>query len=168
MPNPPLERTRRGPGAKPRHLGAGRPAAPATMEERIYHALRCVEGWNMVIPGWATRWPHTQRSESLGSADFSILTQADPSTCPACAVAAWIGPTPKACAWTKPCTPDPADLWHVWPRPAQPKRCPVRLVVQWKYGFKTPKAWSPSAWSSACQATAWLKRRAPRIRLLPT
>jgi sulfoxide reductase catalytic subunit YedY len=28
----------------------------SAQEERIYR-LRCVEGWSMVIPGWATRWP---------------------------------------------------------------------------------------------------------------
>ena len=29
----------------------------APMEERIYR-LRCVEGWSMVILGWAFRWPN--------------------------------------------------------------------------------------------------------------
>ncbi len=76
------------------------------MEERIYR-LRCVEGWSMVIPwvGYSLA-ALLKQVQPLGSAKFvESVTQADPEHMPACAVAAWTGPTPKACAWTRARTP---------------------------------------------------------------
>ena len=63
------------------------------------------------------------------------------SRCPACARACSTGPMSRGCAWTRRCTRSrcspSASTARCWPNQ---NGAPVRMVVPWKYGFKSGKS----------------------------
>ena len=114
----------------------------APIEERIYR-LRCVEGWSMVIPwlGWSLS--HLiKRVEPTGNAKFvEFTTLADPKQMP--------GVGRKILNWpyTEGLRLDEAlhpltliNLGMYGQTLPNQNGAPVRLVVPWKYGFKSAKS----------------------------
>lgn len=117
----------------------------STLEERIYR-LRCVEAWSMVLP-WSgiALADLIRRAEPTSRAKFvAFETLYDPEQLPGQASralgAASIIPMWRACASTRPCTPSPSLPWGSMARPCPQNGAPIRLVVPWKYGFKSIKS----------------------------
>jgi sulfoxide reductase catalytic subunit YedY len=112
------------------------------MEERIYR-LRCVEGWSMVIP-WMG-YPLAallQRVEPLGSAKYvEFVTLADAKTMPGVAARVLEWPYVEGLRLDEAMHPLTLLAFGMYGE-VMPKQngAPVRLVVPWKYGFKSAKS----------------------------
>jgi sulfoxide reductase catalytic subunit YedY len=112
------------------------------MEERIYR-LRCVEGWSMVIPwvGYSLA-ELIKRVEPLGSAKFvEFITQADPKTMPGVSSRVLDWPYVEGLRMDEAMHPLTLLSFGMYGEvlPNQ-NGAPVRLVVPWKYGFKSAKS----------------------------
>jgi sulfoxide reductase catalytic subunit YedY len=112
------------------------------MEERIYR-LRCVEGWSMVIPwvGYSLS-ELIKRVEPLGSAKYvEFITLADPKTMPGVASRVLDWPYVEGLRLDEAMHPLTLLSFGMYGEvlPNQ-SGAPVRLVVPWKYGFKSAKS----------------------------
>ncbi len=112
------------------------------MEERIYR-LRCVEGWSMVIPwvGYSLS-ELIKRVEPLGSAKYvEFITQADPKTMPGVRSRVLDWPYVEGLRMDEALHPLTLLSFGMYGEvlPNQ-NGAPVRLVVPWKYGFKSAKS----------------------------
>jgi len=114
----------------------------APLEERIYRH-RCVEGWSIVVPGsvfLSARW---SISSSLPRRRVSSLSKAITilAKMPLGRYAGISLPYVKVCALTKPCT-----RLRFFASACMAKRlpnqdgAPVRMILPWKYGFKSIKS----------------------------
>jgi sulfoxide reductase catalytic subunit YedY len=113
-----------------------------TMEERIYR-LRCVEGWSMVIP-WVgySMAELIRRVEPTGNAKFvQFLTLADPAQMPGLRSSVLDWPYAEGLRLDEAMHPLTMLAFGVYGQvlPNQ-NGAPVRLVVPWKYGFKSAKS----------------------------
>jgi sulfoxide reductase catalytic subunit YedY len=114
----------------------------APMEERIYR-LRCVEGWSMVIP-WVG-FPLAEllkRVQPQGSAKFiEFTTLADPKQMPGLSSRVLRWPYHEALRLDEAQSPLTLLTFGMYGQtlPAQ-SGAPVRMVVPWKYGFKSIKS----------------------------
>jgi sulfoxide reductase catalytic subunit YedY len=133
------------------------------MEERIYR-LRCVEGWSMVIPwlGYSLSGL-IKKVEPLGSAKFvEFVTLADPKTMP------YVGSRVLSWPYVEGLRLDEAMhsltlltfgmYGEVLPNQ---NGAPVRVVVPWKYGFKSGKSLVKIRFTDKQPLTAW-NRAAPQ------
>ena len=114
----------------------------APLEERVYR-LRCVEGWSMVIPwvGYSLS-ELIRRVEPLGSARFvEFISLADRRQMPGVASGVLDWPYREGLRLDEamhPLTMLTLGLYgEVLPKQ---NGAPVRLVVPWKYGFKSAKS----------------------------
>jgi len=131
--------------------------ALGAMEERIYR-LRCVEGWSMVIPWVGFSLAELIRKvEPLGSAKFvEFVSLADPKTMP------FVGSRMLQWPYTEGLRLDEAmhpltllafgTYGEVLPKQ---NGAPLRLVVPWKYGFKSAKSIVKIRFTEKQPATAW-------------
>ncbi len=132
------------------------------MEERIYR-MRCVEGWSMVMPwvGYSLS-ALIKRVEPLGSAKYvEFVTLADSKTMP------YVGSRVLTWPYTEGLRMDEAMhpltlLCFGMYGEVLPKQngAPVRLVVPWKYGFKSAKSLVKIRFTEKQPATAWNKAAA--------
>ena len=143
---------------------------PVTLEERIYR-LRCVEGWSMVIPwiGFPLR-ALLSRAEPLGSAKYvAFETLVRPSEMRG--QKGWF----QALDWPyveglrldeamHPLTILAVGLYGET-LPNQ-NGAPLRLVVPWKYGFKSIKSIVRISLVDKQPATSWNMAIAKRVWLL--
>ena len=128
--------------AKPKTFALDELLKLAPLEERIYR-LRCVEGWSMVIP-WIG-FPLAElikRVEPTGRAKFvEFTTLHDPKRMPGQRSAVLDWPYVEGLRLDEamhPLTILAVGLYgEVLPNP---NGAPVRLVVPWKYGFKSIKS----------------------------
>jgi len=134
----------------------------SAQEERIYR-LRCVEGWSMVIPwvGYSLA-ELVKRVEPLGSAKFvEFHTQADRATMPGIrsSVLAW--PYVEGLRLDEAMHPLTLLSFGMYGEvlPNQ-NGAPVRLVVPWKYGFKSAKSLVRIRFTDQEPKTAWNKAAA--------
>ena len=114
----------------------------SAMEERIYR-LRCVEGWSMVIPwvGWSLA-ELIRRVEPTGNAKFvQFVTLADPAQMPGLRSSVLDWPYLEGLRLDEAMHPLTLLAFGVYGQvlPNQ-NGAPVRLVVPWKYGFKSAKS----------------------------
>jgi sulfoxide reductase catalytic subunit YedY len=114
----------------------------APMEERIYR-LRCVEGWSMVIPwvGWSLA-ELIRRVEPTGNAKFvQFVTLADATQMPGLRSSVLKWPYVEALRLDEAMHPLTLLAFGMYGEilPNQ-NGAPVRLVVPWKYGFKSGKS----------------------------
>ena len=112
------------------------------MEERIYR-LRCVEGWSMVIPwvGYSLA-DLIRRVEPLPGAKFvEFVTQADPKTMPGLRSGVLDWPYVEGLRMDEAMHPLTLLAFGMYGE-VMPKQngAPLRLVVPWKYGFKSGKS----------------------------
>jgi sulfoxide reductase catalytic subunit YedY len=135
----------------------------APLEERVYR-MRCVEGWSMVIP-WVG-FPLNElirRAEPTGNAKFvEFVTLHDPKQMP--------GQRSRVLDWPyveglrldeamHPLTLLAVGLYgEVLPNQ---NGAPIRLVVPWKYGFKSAKSIVRIRFVEKPPVTAWMAA-APR------
>jgi methionine sulfoxide reductase catalytic subunit len=134
----------------------------APQEERIYR-LRCVEGWSMVIPwvGYSLS-KLIEKVEPLGNAKFvEFVSLADPKTMP------FVGSRILDWPYTEGLRMDEAMhpltllgfgmYGEVLPNQ---NGAPVRIVVPWKYGFKSAKSIVKIRVTDRMPPTAWNKAAA--------
>ena len=131
----------------------------SAQEERIYR-LRCVEGWSMVIPwvGYSVA-ELIRRVEPQGSAKFvEFVTLADPKTMPFVGSRVLEWPYVEALRLDEAMHPLTLLTFGMYGEvlPNQ-NGAPVRLVVPWKYGFKSGKSIVKIRFTEKQPATAWNK-----------
>ena len=131
----------------------------SAQEERIYR-LRCVEGWSMVIPwvGYSLS-ELIKRVEPLGSAKFvEFVTLADPKTMPFVGTRVLDWPYAEGLRMDEAMHPLTLLTFGMYGE-VLPKQngAPVRLVVPWKYGFKSAKSLVKIRFTEKQPGTAWNK-----------
>ena len=129
------------------------------MEERIYR-LRCVEGWSMVIP-WVgySMSELIKKVEPLGNAKYvEFITQADPKTMPFVGSRVLDWPYVEALRLDEAMHPLALLGFGMYGEvlPNQ-SGAPVRMVVPWKYGFKSGKSIVKIRFTEKQPGTAWNK-----------
>ena len=132
------------------------------MEERIYR-LRCVEGWSMVIPwvGYSLS-ALIKRVEPQGSARYvEFVTLADPKQMPGLRSRVLDWPYTEALRLDEALHPLTLLTFGMYGE-VLPKQngAPVRLVVPWKYGFKSAKSIVKIRFIEQEPRTAWSKAAA--------
>lgn len=144
---------------KPLKLGLEELLKLSPLEDRIYR-LRCVEGWSMVIPWVGYSLSALLRQvEPLGSAKYvEFITLADKKTMP------YVGSRVLDWPYVEGLRLDeamhPLTLLAVGMYgEVLPKQngAPLRLVVPWKYGFKSGKSLVRIRLTEQQPQTAWNK-----------
>ena len=128
-------------------------------EERIYR-LRCVEGWSMVIPwvGYSLS-ELIKKVEPLGSAKYvEFVTLADPKTMPFVGSRVLEWPYVEALRMDEAMHPLALLTFGMYGEvlPNQ-SGAPVRMVLPWKYGFKSGKSIVKIRFTDKEPKTAWNK-----------
>jgi len=144
---------------KPARFGLDDLIKVAPLEERIYR-LRCVEGWSMVIP-WVGYSLHEliRRVEPMGSARFvEFVTQSDRSVMPGLRPGALEFPYREALRLDEAMNPLAMLAFGMYGEvlPNQ-NGAPVRLVVPWKYGYKSGKSLIRIRFVEHEPVTSWVR-----------
>lgn len=114
----------------------------SVMEERVYR-MRCVEGWSMVIPWNGFSLSNLlNKVEPLGTAKYvEFVTLADPKQMPglSSSIIAW--PYLEGLRLDEAMNPLTLLTFGIYEEvlPNQ-NGAPVRIVIPWKYGFKSAKS----------------------------
>ncbi|MGE0356574.1 MAG: protein-methionine-sulfoxide reductase catalytic subunit MsrP [Burkholderiales bacterium] len=143
--------------AKPGTFGIEELLKLAPMEERIYR-LRCVEGWSMVIPwvGFSFR-ELAKRVEPTGNAKYvEFVTLADERQMPGLRSRVLPWPYTEGLRIDEAMHPLTLLAFGLYGEvlPNQ-NGAPIRLVVPWKYGFKSAKSLVKIRFVESKPATAW-------------
>jgi sulfoxide reductase catalytic subunit YedY len=147
---------------KPMKLGIEDLLKLSAQEERIYR-LRCVEGWSMVIPwvGYSLS-KLIEKVEPLGNAKFiEFETLADPKTMPFVGSRVLDWPYTEGLRMDEAMHPLTMLAFGMYGEvlPNQ-NGAPVRIVVPWKYGFKSAKSIVKIRFTQGEPKTAWNKAAA--------
>ena len=131
----------------------------SAQEERIYR-LRCVEGWSMVIPwvGYSVA-ELIKKVEPLGSAKYvDFITLADSKTMPFVGSRVLEWPYTEALRMDEAMHPLAMLAFGMYGE-TMPKQngAPLRLVVPWKYGFKSGKSIVKIRFTDKEPKTSWNK-----------
>ena len=134
----------------------------SAQEERIYK-LRCVEGWSMVIPwvGYSLA-ELIKKVEPQGNAKYvEFVTLADPKTMPFVGSRVLDWPYAEGLRMDEAMHPLTLLSFGMYGEvlPNQ-NGAPVRLVVPWKYGFKSAKSIVKIRFVEKEPGTAWNKAAA--------
>ncbi len=129
------------------------------MEERIYR-LRCVEGWSMVIPwiGYSLADLIRKVEPQPGAKFVEFITQADPKTMPGVRGGALDWPYVEALRMDEAMHPLTLLAFGMYGE-VMPKQngAPLRLVVPWKYGFKSGKSLVKIRFTDKQPLSSWEK-----------
>jgi len=135
----------------------------AAQEERIYR-LRCVEAWSMVVPWTGYSLSHLLRHvEPTDQAHYVVFTTAlQPEAMPGVAAGILDWPYVEGLRMDEAMHPLTLLTFGVYGRvlPAQ-NGAPVRVVVPWKYGFKSAKSLVRIHLQAEQPVSSWM-RAAPR------
>jgi methionine sulfoxide reductase catalytic subunit len=142
---------------KPKTYGLEDLLKLAPMEERIYR-LRCVEGWSMVIPwvGYSLA-ALIQQVQPQGSAKYvEFVTQADRKTMRGLSSGVLDWPYTEGLRMDEAMHPLTLLAFGMYGEvlPNQ-NGAPLRLVVPWKYGFKSGKSLVKIRFTDKEPRTAW-------------
>jgi methionine sulfoxide reductase catalytic subunit len=134
----------------------------SAQEERVYR-LRCVEGWSMVIP-WVgySMSELIKKVEPQGNAKFvEFVSLADPKTMPYVGSRVLEWPYVEGLRLDEAMNPLTLLTFGMYGEvlPNQ-NGAPVRLVVPWKYGFKSGKSLVKIRFTDKEPKTAWNKAAA--------
>lgn len=129
----------------------------APMEERIYR-MRCVEGWSMVIPwdGYSLS-KLISKVEPLGSAKFvEFISLADRKQMPGVKSNIIDWPYREGLRMDEAMNPLTLLTFGLYGE-VLPKQngAPVRIVVPWKYGFKSAKSIVKIRFTEEMPKTSW-------------
>lgn len=143
--------------ARPRTFDIDELLRLAPMEERIYR-LRCVEGWSMVVPwiGYSLA-ALIERVQPLGSAKYvEFHTLADRERMPGLRSNVLMWPYVEGLRLDEARHPLTLLTFGLYGEllPAQ-NGAPLRVVVPWKYGFKSGKSIVRIRFVERQPATAW-------------
>jgi methionine sulfoxide reductase catalytic subunit len=129
----------------------------SAQEERIYR-LRCVEGWSMVIPWVGYSLSRLiEKVEPLGNAKFvEFVTLADPKTMPYVGSSVLDWPYVEGLRMDEAMHPLTLLTFGMYGEvlPNQ-NGAPVRVVVPWKYGFKSAKSIVRITLTDRMPPTSW-------------
>jgi Sulfite oxidase and related enzymes len=128
-----------------------------TPQERIYR-LRCVEGWSMVIPWLGVPLGEVlKRFEPTSKAKFvAFTTLADPQQMPGIRYRSIRWPYREGLRIDEAMHPLALLATGLYGRPLpQQNGAPLRLVVPWKYGFKSIKSIVAIRFTERMPETAW-------------
>ncbi len=129
----------------------------APLEERIYR-LRCVEGWSMVIPWIGIPLAELiRRVEPTGSAKYiEFITLADKKQMPGLLSPVLEWPYVEGLRMDEAMNPLTLLTFGLYGE-VLPKQsgAPVRLVVPWKYGFKSAKSIVRIRFTETEPKTSW-------------
>jgi methionine sulfoxide reductase catalytic subunit len=126
-------------------------------EERVYR-LRCVEGWSMVIPWLGVPLGEVlKRFEPTSKAKYvAFTTLADPEQMPGIRYPSIDWPYREGLRIDEAMHPLSLLATGLYGKPMpQQNGAPLRLVVPWKYGFKSIKSIVEIAFVEALPPTAW-------------
>ncbi len=143
--------------AKPGTLGLEDLLRGLAPQERIYR-LRCVEGWSMVIP-----WQGVPLGEVLGRFEptskakyVAFTTLADPKQMPGIRYRSIDWPYREGLRIDEAMHPLTLLATGLYGKPLpQQNGAPLRLVVPWKYGFKSIKSIVAIRFTERMPETAW-------------
>lgn len=142
---------------KPRVFGIDDLLKMAAMEERIYR-MRCVESWSMVIPWVGFSFSELiKRVEPTGNAKFvRFVTLADEKQMPGLRSPVLDWPYVEGLRMDEAAHPLTLLTFGLYGEvlPNQ-NGAPVRLVVPWKYGFKSGKSLVKIVFSENQPKTSW-------------
>ncbi|MBI2769538.1 MAG: protein-methionine-sulfoxide reductase catalytic subunit MsrP [Burkholderiales bacterium] len=134
----------------------------SAQEERIYR-LRCVEGWSMVVPwvGYSLS-KLLEKVEPLPNAKYvEFITQADPKTMPFVGSRVLDWPYAEGLRIDEAMHPLTLLAFGMYGETLPNQNgAPVRLVVPWKYGFKSAKTLVRIRFTDKEPKTAWNKAAA--------
>ena len=142
---------------KPRTIDLDDLMKAVTLEERVYRH-RCVETWAMTVP-W-TGFPLSaliKMAAPLASAKYvTFETLADAKTMPGLRFGGFDWPYVEGCTMAE-ATTDLAFLATGMYGKTMPKQdgAPIRLVLPWKYGFKSIKSIVKVGFTDKRPATFW-------------
>ena len=128
-----------------------------TQEERIYR-LRCVEGWSMVIPWLGVPLASVlKRFQPTSKAKYvAFTTLADPRQMPGLVYRSINWPYREGLRIDEAMHPLTLLATGLYGKPLpQQNGAPVRLVVPWKYGFKSIKSIVEIRFVEKMPPTAW-------------
>ncbi len=142
---------------KPRTIGIEDLLKLAPLEERVYR-LRCVEGWSMVVPwvGYSLS-ELIKRVEPTGDAKYvEFVTLADPKQMPGLAYRVLNWPYVEGLRMDEAMHPLTLLCLGLYGEvlPNQ-NGAPERLIVPWKYGFKSGKSIVKIRFTRTQPKTAW-------------
>ena len=142
---------------KPQTLGIDDLLKLAPMEERIYR-LRCVEGWSMVIPwmGYSLAALIKRVEPTVNAKYVEFTTLADPKQMPGVRSGVLDWPYVEGLRMDEAMHPLTLLTVGMYGQvlPNQ-NGAPVRLVVPWKYGFKSAKSIVKIRFVEKQPKTAW-------------
>ncbi|MCA0393116.1 MAG: protein-methionine-sulfoxide reductase catalytic subunit MsrP [Proteobacteria bacterium] len=143
--------------AKPGTVGLEDLLRAATPEERIYR-LRCVEGWSMVIPWQGVPLSAVlKRFEPTSKAKYvAFTTLADRAQMPGIRYRSIDWPYREGLRIDEAMHPLAFLATGLYGKPLpQQNGAPLRLVVPWKYGFKSIKSIVEIRFTERMPPTAW-------------
>jgi sulfoxide reductase catalytic subunit YedY len=131
----------------------------AAMEERIYR-LRCVEGWSMVIPwvGYSLAELIRRVEPQPGAKFVEFVTLADRATMPGVRGGALDWPYVEGLRMDEAMHPLAMLAFGMYGE-VLPKQngAPLRLVLPWKYGFKSAKSLVKIRFTDRQPVSSWEK-----------
>jgi sulfoxide reductase catalytic subunit YedY len=143
--------------AKPGKLALDDLVKGLTPEERVYR-LRCVEGWSMVIPWLGVPLASVlKRFEPTSKAKYvAFTTLADPTQMPGIRYRSINWPYREGLRIDEAMHPLTLLATGLYGKPLpQQNGAPLRLVVPWKYGFKSIKSIVEIKFVERMPETAW-------------
>ncbi|KRC33784.1 MULTISPECIES: protein-methionine-sulfoxide reductase catalytic subunit MsrP [unclassified Lysobacter] len=143
--------------AKPGRLSLDDLVKGLTPQERIYR-LRCVEGWSMVIPWLGVPLGDVlKRFEPTSKAKYvAFTTLADPKQMPGLSYPALDWPYREGLRIDEAMHPLTLLATGLYGKPLpQQNGAPLRLVVPWKYGFKSIKSIVAITFVETMPFTSW-------------
>lgn len=143
--------------AKPGKLSLDDLLKGLTPEERVYR-LRCVEGWSMVIPWLGVPLADVlKRFQPTSQAKYvAFTTLADPRQMPRIDYPALDWPYREGLRIDEAMHPLALLATGLYGKPLlQQNGAPVRLVVPWKYGFKSIKSIVAITFVEKMPETSW-------------
>ncbi|MBD9369188.1 protein-methionine-sulfoxide reductase catalytic subunit MsrP [Xanthomonas sp. XNM01] len=143
--------------AKPGTLGLEDLVRGLTPQERIYR-LRCVEGWSMVIPWQGVPLADVlKRFEPTSKAKYvAFTTFSDPQQMPGMRYRSIDWPYREGLRIDEAMHPLTLLATGLYGKPLpQQNGAPLRLVVPWKYGFKSIKSIVAIRFVEKMPQTAW-------------
>jgi len=142
---------------KPGTLGLDDLVRGLAPQERIYR-LRCVEGWSMVIPWLGVPLGEVlRRFEPTSKAKYvAFTTLADPQQMPGIRYRSIDWPYKEGLRIDEAMHPLTLLATGLYGKPLpQQNGAPLRLVVPWKYGFKSIKSIVAIRFTERMPETAW-------------
>ena len=144
---------------KPRSFDIEELLKLAPLEERVYR-LRCVEGWSMVIPWIGYSFSELiKRVEPTGNAKYvEYVTLADPKQMPGVRSSVLDWPYVEGLRMDEAMHPLALLTFGMYGEVlANQNGAPLRMIVPWKYGFKSGKSIVKIRFVEKQPQSSWMK-----------